>query len=114
LQRRRPDLVVLIVNTAPTGTAVVIGVDQASTILKDTYAEEEDYLLRPDPQTPPLEYMERSNAIEPDVLIDSPVRPPESRHWQNEIRRLSPLGIRYLISTDFHGDHVTGAAFKKA
>jgi cyclase len=45
------------------------------------------------------------------VLIDSPVRPPESRHWQNEIRRLSPLGIRYLISTDFHGDHVTGAAF---
>ena len=73
LQRRRPDLVVLLVNTAPTGTAVIIGVDQASTILKDTYAEEEDYLLRPDPQTPPLEYMERSNAIEPDVLIDSPV-----------------------------------------
>ena len=73
LQRRRPDLVVLLVNTAPTGTAVVIGVDQASTILKDTYAEEEDYLLRPDPQTPPLEYMERSIAIEPDVLIDSPV-----------------------------------------
>ena len=73
LQRRRTDLVVLLVNTAPTGTAVIIGVDQASTILKDTYAEEEDYLLRPDPQTPPLEYMERSNAIEPDVLIDSPV-----------------------------------------
>ena len=73
LQRRRPDLVVLLVNTAPTGTAVIIGVDQASTILKDTYAEEEDYLLRPDPQTPPLEYMERSIAIEPDVLIDSPV-----------------------------------------
>ncbi len=73
LQRRRPDLVVLLVNTAPTGTAVVIGVDQASTVLKDTYAEEEDYLLRPDPQTPPLEYMERSIAIEPDVLIDSPV-----------------------------------------
>jgi Methyltransferase domain len=73
LQRRRPDLVVLLVNTAPTGTAVVIGLDQASTILKDTYAEEEDYLLRPDPQTPPLEYMERSVAIEPDALIDSPV-----------------------------------------
>jgi hypothetical protein len=73
LQRRRTDLVVFLVNTAPTGTAVIIGVDQASTILKDTYAEEVDYLLRPDPQTPPLEYMERSVAIEPDVLIDSPV-----------------------------------------
>jgi hypothetical protein len=73
LRRRRPDLVVLLINTAPTGTAVIVGVDQASTILKDAYAEEEDYLLRPDQQTPPQEYMERSIAIEPDVLLESPV-----------------------------------------
>jgi hypothetical protein len=73
LRRRRPDLVVLLINTAPTGTAVVLGVDQASTILKDAYAEEEVYLLQPDPQTPPQEYMERSIAIEPDVLLKSPV-----------------------------------------
>ncbi|HEX5906086.1 MAG TPA: class I SAM-dependent methyltransferase, partial [Propionibacteriaceae bacterium] len=73
LRRRRPDLVVLLINTAPTGTAIVLGVDSASTILKDAYAEEEDYLLRPDPQTPPQEYMERSIAIEPDALLKSPV-----------------------------------------
>jgi hypothetical protein len=73
LQRRRPDLVVLLVNTAPTGTAVVVGVDQASTVLKDAYREEEEYLLRPDPQTPPQEYMDRSIAIQPDVLLASPV-----------------------------------------
>jgi hypothetical protein len=73
LRRRRSDLAVLLVNTAPTGTAVVLGVDQASTILKDAYAEEEPYLLRPDPQTPPQEYMDRSIAIEPDVLLGSPV-----------------------------------------
>jgi hypothetical protein len=73
LRRRRPDLVVLLVNTAPTGTAVVVGVDQASAILKDAYAAEEEYLLRPDPQTPPLDYMDRSVSIEPDVLLDSPV-----------------------------------------
>ena len=36
LRRGRPDLVVLLINTAPTGTAVVVGVDQASTILKTT------------------------------------------------------------------------------
>ncbi len=41
LRRRRPDLVVLLVNTATTGTAVVVGVDQASTILKTAYTEEE-------------------------------------------------------------------------
>jgi Methyltransferase domain len=73
LRRRRPDLVVLLINTAPTGTAVIVGVDQGSTILKGAYAEEEDYLLRPDPQTPPQEYMERSAAIEPDVLLKCPV-----------------------------------------
>jgi predicted O-methyltransferase YrrM len=72
LRRRRPDLVVALVNTAPTGTAVVIGIDQASTILKDAYAEEEPYLLRPDPQTPPHEYMDRSITIEPNVLLESP------------------------------------------
>jgi Methyltransferase domain len=73
LRRRRPDLVVLLVNTAPTGTAVVIGVDQASTILKDAYAAEEPYLLWPDPQTPPHEYMDRSITIEPNMLLESPV-----------------------------------------
>jgi hypothetical protein len=73
LRRRRPDLVVLLVNTDPTGTAVVLGADQASTILKDAYAEEEPYLLRPDPQTPPQAYLDRSIAIEPDVLLESPV-----------------------------------------
>jgi Methyltransferase domain len=71
LRRRRPDLVVLLVNTAPTGTAVVVGVDQASTVLKDVYAEEEPYLRRPDPQTPPQEYMDRSVTVEPDVLLES-------------------------------------------
>jgi hypothetical protein len=73
LRRRRPDLTVLLVNTAPTGTAVVLGVDQASMILKDTYGVEEEYLLRLDPQTPPQEYMDRSIAIQPDVLLASPV-----------------------------------------
>jgi hypothetical protein len=68
-----PDLNVLLVNTAPTGTAIVVGVDQASTILKDAYAEDESYLLRPDPQTPPPEYMDRSIAIELDVLLESPL-----------------------------------------
>jgi hypothetical protein len=73
LRRRRPDLVVLLINTAPTGTAVIVGVDQASTMLRDTYAEEEQYLLRPDPQTPPQEYLDRSISLEPDVLLESGV-----------------------------------------
>ncbi len=45
------------------------------------------------------------------VLIDCPVRPTDSRHWQEEVRALSPLGVRYLIATDYHGDHTTGSSF---
>jgi Methyltransferase domain len=71
LRRRRPDLIVLLVNTATTGTAVVVGVDQASNLLKGVYAEEEQYLLRPDPQRPPQAYLDRSIAVEPEVLLES-------------------------------------------
>jgi Methyltransferase domain len=73
LHRQRPDLVVLLVNTAPTGTAVIVGVDRTSTVLKDAYTAEEPYLLHPDPQTPPQDYLDRSISIEPDVLLESPV-----------------------------------------
>ena len=45
------------------------------------------------------------------VLLDCPVRPSDSKKWQEALRPLSPLGPRYLIGTDFHGDHTTGAAF---
>ena len=34
LRRRRPDLVVLLINTDPTGTAVVVGLDQPPSILR--------------------------------------------------------------------------------
>lgn len=73
LRRRRPDLVVLLVNTANTGTAVVVGVDQASTILNDAFPQEEQYLQRLDPQSPPQDYLDRSIAVEPDILLESPV-----------------------------------------
>ena len=45
------------------------------------------------------------------VLIDSPVRPSDSKHWQDVVRVLHPKGARFLITTDYHGDHVTGSSF---
>ena len=45
------------------------------------------------------------------VLIDCPVRPSDSRRWLKELALLSPKGVRCRISTDYHGDHVIGAAF---
>lgn len=45
------------------------------------------------------------------VLIDCPVRPSQSRHWQEALKPLSDKGIRYLIGTDYHVDHTTGINF---
>jgi hypothetical protein len=47
------------------------------------------------------------------VLIDCPVRPSQSRHWQQALRPLS-AGIRYLIGADYHVDHATGITFVEA
>lgn len=45
------------------------------------------------------------------VLIDCPVRPSQSRHWQEALKPLSDKGIQYLIGTDYHVDHTTGVHF---
>lgn len=73
LLRRRPDLVVLLVNTAPTGTAVIVSLDPGSDALRAIYEEELEQLLSPDPQTPPQHFMDRSTSVDPTVLLASPV-----------------------------------------
>ncbi len=45
------------------------------------------------------------------VLVDSPWVPSQSRAWRQEIERLSPAGVAYLINTDYHLDHVLGDCY---
>lgn len=73
IARRRPDLVVLLINTAPTGTAVILNLDPASTVLAESYAADEPYLLKDDPQEPPIGFMNRSLAVDPVDLLASPI-----------------------------------------
>ena len=72
IQRLREDVVVLHINTSPTGTAVVVGLDPTNTILAERYDEELEYLQRADPQTPPQEYLDRSISVEPQDLLAAP------------------------------------------
>jgi hypothetical protein len=72
LRRRRPDLLVLMVNTAPTGTTVVVGLDPDSSVLKEAYDEELPYLLAGDPQQVPRDFLDRSAAVDPVALLGSP------------------------------------------
>jgi Methyltransferase domain len=71
LRQHRPDLAVLPVNTKPTGTAVVIGLDPSSTVLAERYDELVPFLEAPDPQDVPGDLMDRSTAVEPGVLLGS-------------------------------------------
>jgi hypothetical protein len=73
LRRRRPDLTVVPVNTAPTGTVVVLGLDPTSVVLHDSYDAEFDYLTSPDPQNVPAHVLHRVNARDPRQVLASPL-----------------------------------------
>lgn len=42
------------------------------------------------------------------VLIDTPFLPDEIKKWGREVARLSNKGVRYVINTHHHFDHVLG------
>jgi hypothetical protein len=75
IARNRPDLVVVLINTWPTGTAIVVGGDASSDVLQQAYSSEVPYLEAQDPQSPPQEYMSRSAAVDPADLLASEAWP---------------------------------------
>jgi hypothetical protein len=70
LERYRPDLTIIPVNTAPTGSYVILGLDPDSTVLDDNYAEIEPQLTGADPQQVPQEWLERRTAVDAKRLLD--------------------------------------------
>lgn len=70
LRRRRPDLLVLLVNTAPTGTAIVTRLDPQTTVNTSIYESELPVFLASDPQEPPLDFMDRSTSLDPRRILD--------------------------------------------
>jgi hypothetical protein len=87
LRTYRPDLRLLLADTAPTGLLLVLGLDPTSTVLKDSYDAILAEHVRPDPQTVPDDLLQRRDAVDPAALLRSPVwgalqrgrRPWESR-----------------------------------
>jgi hypothetical protein len=75
IARNRPDLLVVLINTWPTGTAIVVGGDPSSEVLQQAYPSEVPYLEAQDPQSPPPEYMSRSAAVDPADLLASEAWP---------------------------------------
>ncbi|MDQ4052777.1 MAG: class I SAM-dependent methyltransferase [Actinomycetota bacterium] len=80
LRQLRRDLVILEMDTLPTGTVVVLNLDPASRVLADAYDDLVESYVSLDPQDVPEAILRRSRALDPEVLLDAPI-------WQ-ELRRL--------------------------
>ena len=73
LARHRPDLVLLPMNTEPTGVLVVLRADPANRVLRDAYEGLLAEWGTPDPQDVPAHVLERRGVIEPDRFLASPI-----------------------------------------
>jgi hypothetical protein len=73
LREQRPDLTVIEVNTSPTGTAVVLGLDPSSTVLEDNYETNLARCLAGDPQPVPMETLRRERASTLSDVVSSEV-----------------------------------------
>lgn len=75
LAQHRPDLILLPMDTAPTGILLVLGADPSRTEREDRYDRLLAEWLTPDPQAVPAEIIERRNVISPERFLSSPILP---------------------------------------
>lgn len=73
LERYRPDLTTILLDTEPTGMLLVLGLDPTSTVLSDHYDEIVAEYATDDPQSVPDEVLHRRAAADPRQVADSPV-----------------------------------------
>jgi hypothetical protein len=73
LERYRPDLVVVPLDTAPTGLLLVLGADPDSTVLKDNYDAILAEYATDDPQAVPEEILHRKHAADPARVASSAI-----------------------------------------
>ncbi len=73
LERYRPDLVVVPLDTAPTGLVLVAGLDPHNTVLTDHYDEIVAEYATADPQEVPEAVRHRTDAADPEAVLASPV-----------------------------------------
>ena len=73
LSRYRPELILLPLDTSPTGLLMVLGLDPNSTVLVDHYDEIMSEFRRPDPQEVPAEILDRISVINPKRLLQAGV-----------------------------------------
>lgn len=71
LEKYRPDVLTVAVNTQPTGLLMVMGLDPTSTVLSDNYDEIIREFRKPDPQPVPQELLDRLFVQDAGRVLDS-------------------------------------------
>lgn len=79
LREYRPDLTLILLDTAPTGTLVVFGADPGNTALMENYERIQRDLIVQDPQQVPAGVLDRRDAVAAEALLDAPF-------WRNLVR----------------------------
>lgn len=97
LRTHRPDLVVVEVDTVPTGTLVILLPDPTDVSLSRTYDAVVGGLVTPDPQVVPDEILRRTRAIDPRAFLRAPI-------WQPLLasRALGPEAARVALRAALH------------
>jgi len=71
LREYRPDLILIPVDTQPTGMLVVLAPDHTNTVLRDHYDGIVAANSLPDPQNVPVSVLERLDAVSPEAFLDT-------------------------------------------
>ncbi len=101
LRRYRPDLLVVEVDTAPTGMAVVFGADPENRVLRDAYDRIVEEYVVPDPQNVPEEVLMRKNVVQPEALLRADFWPAlaRARNLRRPRSAFAPLRRRIRAAT---------------
>ncbi len=75
LRQHRPDLIVLPMNTQPTGVMVVLGADPFNATLHERYDRLVSEWVTPDPQRVPDDIFTRRGVVDPEAFLTSPIIP---------------------------------------
>ena len=120
LERYRPDLVIVPLDTSPTGLLLVVGLDPTSTVLQDKYDDVVAEFAHDDPQEVPPEILNRTGAADPDKVVAAEVfRQLGDRRAQGQLPDFAALrslrGSAHYQPAAFHNPawRPRGAAAKK-
>ncbi|GAA4991054.1 class I SAM-dependent methyltransferase [Actinopolymorpha pittospori] len=104
LQRYRPDLVLALMDTSPTGVLVVLNLDPDNTVLSDKYDEIIKTYIQPDPQQVPDVLIQRGCAMTPDQVLEAAFWPAfvaarDSDSWDDLRQLCADIDVTFRETT---------------